>query len=61
MSDGFDITSEQVVDGVNERFGRHPPSRALQAKGAFYKATFTPTPEAAKLSRASCLARVMPT
>ncbi len=53
MSDGFQITPEQVVDGVNERFGRHPRARALHAKGAFYKATFTPTPEAAKLTRAA--------
>jgi catalase len=53
VSDGFDITPEQVVDGVHKRFGRHPGYRALHAKGHFYKATFTPTPEAAKLSRAA--------
>jgi catalase len=53
VSDGFDITPEQVVDGVHKRFGRHPGHRALHAKGRFYKATFTPTPEAAKLSRAA--------
>jgi catalase len=47
------ITPEQVVDGVNERFGRHPGYRALHAKGAFYKATFTATPEAARLTRAA--------
>jgi catalase len=53
VSDGFEITPEQVVDGVNERYGRHPGYRALHAKGAFYKATFTATPEAAALTRAA--------
>jgi catalase len=53
VSDGFDITPEQVVDGVHKRFGRHPGYRALHAKGHFYKAIFTPTDEAAKLSRAA--------
>lgn len=47
------ITPEEVVDGVNERFGRHPGYRALHAKGRYYKATFTATPEAARLSRAA--------
>jgi catalase len=50
---GFDITPEQVVDGVNERYGRHPGYRALHAKGRYYKATFTATPEAARLTRAA--------
>ena len=49
----FEITPEEVVDAVNERYGRHPGYRALHAKGVFYKATFTPTPEAANLSRAA--------
>jgi catalase len=53
MSDGFKITPEQVVDGVNERYGRHPGYRSLHAKGAYYKATFTATPEAAALTRAA--------
>ena len=53
MGDGFKITPEEVVDGVNERYGRHPGYRALHAKGAFYKATFTATPEAAALTRAA--------
>ena len=47
------ITPEQVVDGVNERYGRHPGYRALHAKGRYYKATFTATPEAARLTRAA--------
>jgi catalase len=47
------ITPEQVVDGVNERYGRHLGYRALHAKGFFYKATFIATPEAAGLTRAA--------
>jgi catalase len=46
------ITPEQVVDGVNERYGRHPGYRALHAKGFYYRATFTATAEAARLTRA---------
>jgi catalase len=53
VSAGFEITPEQVVDGVNERYGRHPGYRALHAKGAFYKAIFTATPEAVRLTRAA--------
>src|SRR3954465_15134862 len=45
------ITPEQAVDAVNERFGRHPGSRALHAKGTLLKGTFTATPEAAGLTR----------
>jgi catalase len=50
---GFQITPEQVVDGVNDRYGRHPGYRALHAKGRFYKATFTASPDAARLTRAA--------
>jgi catalase len=53
VGDGFDITPEEVVDGVNERYGRHPGYRALHAKGFFYRATFIATPEAARLTRAA--------
>jgi len=47
------ITPEQVVDGVYERYGRHPGHRALHAKGIFCNGTFTATPEAARLTRAA--------
>ncbi len=60
MGDGFEITPEQVVDGVNERYGRHPGYRALHAKGAFYKATFTPAVEAAALTRAAHMQAPVP-
>ena len=45
-------TPEQGMAAIESRFGRHPRSRALHAKGAFLTATFTATPEAAKLTRA---------
>jgi catalase len=47
------ITPEQVVDGVYERYGRHPGHRALHAKGIFCKGTFTATSDAARLTRAA--------
>ena len=47
------ITPEEVIDGVNERYGRHPGYRTLHAKGIFCKGTFTATPEAARLTRAA--------
>ncbi|MDQ2939617.1 MAG: catalase family peroxidase [Actinomycetota bacterium] len=47
------ITPEQVVDGVNERYGRHPGYRTLHAKGFFCRARFTSTPDAARLTRAA--------
>lgn len=47
------MTPEQVVDGVGERYGRHPGYRALHAKGIFCKGSFTATPEAKGLTRAA--------
>jgi catalase len=46
------IDPEQAVDAINRVFGRHPGFRALHAKGTLCKGTFTPTPEAAGLTRA---------
>jgi catalase len=45
-------TPEQAVDVINARFGRHPASRALHAKGTVCKGTFTASPGAARLTRA---------
>jgi catalase len=45
--------SEQLVDGINETYGVHPGHRAVHAKGVLCAGTFTPTPEAATLSRAA--------
>jgi len=45
--------SERLVDSINVAYGVHPGHRAAHAKGVLCAATFTPTPEAARLSRAT--------
>jgi catalase len=45
--------SEQLVDGINATYGVFPGHRAVHAKGMLCAGTFTPTPEAAALSRAA--------
>jgi catalase len=47
------LSAQAAVDAVNGLFGRHPGVRALHAKGTLCRGTFTPTPEAASLTRAS--------
>lgn len=49
------ITPKQAIDIVNARFGAHPRTRALHAKGSWCTGTFTATPAAARLSRAAHL------
>ncbi|MFC6387774.1 catalase family peroxidase [Methylorubrum zatmanii] len=49
-------TAEQTVDAMNKLWGRHPGLRANHAKGVVLQGSFTPTPEAAKLSKASLFA-----
>jgi catalase len=49
------ISPEHAVDTFNKAFGRHPGFRALHARGRFYSATFTATPEASALCRAAHL------
>ena len=44
---------EEIVDSVNAINGSHPGFRAIHAKGTVCEGTFTPTPQAAKLSRAA--------
>ena len=47
---------EEIVDALNAvNGGPHPGYRAVHAKGTVCKGTFTPTPEASKLSRAAHL------
>ncbi len=46
---------EQIVDAANAIYGSHANRRALHAKGFFCSGTFTATPEAAALSRATPL------
>lgn len=45
-------TPEQALAKIHARFGAHDGHRALHAKGVHCTATFTPTPEAARLTRA---------
>jgi catalase len=52
MPEGGDLY-EQLVDAANAIYGSHPHRRALHAKGTWCEGSFTPTPAAAKLSRAA--------
>jgi catalase len=45
--------AEQAVDAVGEIFGRHPGYRAVHAKGVLCAGTFTPSPAARTLTRAT--------
>jgi catalase len=42
----------KLVDQFNAMFGSHPGFRANHAKGVVFEGTFTPSPEAASLSKA---------
>lgn len=44
--------AENLVDALNALYGAHPGHRAAHAKGSCYTASFTPTADAARLSRA---------
>src|SRR3954465_15283647 len=46
-------TAEQTIDAMNKLWGRHPGFRANHAKGVVTEGSFTPSPEAAKISKAS--------
>ncbi|RZJ77512.1 MAG: catalase, partial [Chryseobacterium sp.] len=43
---------EQMVDALHSAFGKHPNARAVHAKGIILKGTFSPDPEAKKISKA---------
>jgi catalase len=47
-----DALSERLVDSINASYGVHPGYRAAHAKGVLCAGRFTPTSEAARLSRA---------
>ena len=47
--------ARQAVDAINSISGEHPGHRAAHAKGTLCAATFTPAPEASRLSRAAHL------
>ncbi|MER2268396.1 catalase family peroxidase [Methylobacterium oxalidis] len=49
-------TAEQTVDALNALFGKHAGFRANHAKGVVAEGSFTPSPEGAKLSKASVFA-----
>lgn len=51
---------EQLIDGLNGVFGVHAKMRASHAKGICVKGSFTPTPEAAALSKAPMFAAPVP-
>lgn len=44
---------EQIVDAINGIYGAHPGHRGVHAKGTLCTGTFTATPQAGKLTRAS--------
>ena len=46
---------EEVIDRINAAFGKATGHRTLHAKGRFYDATFTATPEATALTTAEHL------
>ena len=49
------LDPSEAIDRLRKAFGGPPGYRTLHAKGRFYTGTFTATPEAAALSRASHL------
>lgn len=49
-------TAEQTIDVMNRLFGRHEGLRANHAKGVVAEGRFTPSAEAARLSKASLFA-----
>ncbi len=46
-------TAEQTIDVMNTLFGKHPGKRANHAKGVVAEGSFTPTADAANISKAS--------
>ena len=53
-------TGEQLVDALNRVFGKHPKARAAHTKGICVKGEFTPTAEAAGLSKVPQFAAKVP-
>jgi catalase len=52
---------DEALEVIHRRFGAHDGHRALHAKGVLCRGTFTPTPEAAKLTRAAHMQAAVPT
>ena len=51
----MDALAREAVDLLHETYGRHEGHRAVHSKGTVCKGTFTPTPGAARLTRAAHL------
>jgi catalase len=51
---------EALIDGLNAVFGKHAGKRAAHTKGICVKGSFTPTPEAPKLTKAANFAAPVP-
>jgi catalase len=51
---------EELIDGLNGVFGKHAGKRASHAKGICVKGTFTPTAEAAALTKSPQFAAPVP-
>src|SRR5918996_146501 len=47
--------AEEIIESLDAINGRHAGHRAVHAKGTFWRGRFTPSPEAASLSRAAHL------
>lgn len=57
---GEEAQPEQLIDALNKVFGSHAKMRAAHTKGICVKGNFTPTPEAASLSKAPQFAAPVP-
>lgn len=55
-----EVSGEQLVDALNGLFGKHAGARGSHAKGQCVKGAFTPTADAAALSKAPMFAGPVP-
>src|SRR4026208_2209672 len=53
-------TPADLVDALNEVFGKHPGDRAAHTKGICLTGSFTPSPDAPSLSKAPQFAKPVP-
>ena len=51
---------DEAMDVIHRRYGAHDGHRALHAKGVLCRATFSPTPRAADLTRAAHMQAAVP-
>jgi catalase len=56
----YPALAQQLLDAIDEQFGLHPGFRPAHAKGLMCSGTFTPSAEAAKLTRAPHASRPSP-